>query len=1443
MNVLKLFSVCGGRPSGEHPVLLLQTPSAGSSSDDFRPHFPAGTVSLHCRNQDVKAIASLAVQAHESGKPVAIFSHDIRHFPSLHATMEKRGFDVATVVHYKSFAKLLTGSVPLANKISSLLEFGLSYSGATQPSSKFIEYLSRRDFDKTLQNARDQLASRVGPDDARSMIGVVQRFLSSLLGFDGTANGVYLQPRFGGTMVARSPAGVVRLWERARELGAPTVTYPAQGLQADWCEPCKARLNPAVDAKNQAPELPFLLPLCGDCLSRVRHRITTHSPQLPLLREHAEEDSAGSASLLPAAIPDALEASPIAVTGHLANGLRYVIVPNKRPVDRFYSYMHVDVGSVNEKPREQGMAHMLEHALFLGTEKFPDEDSVHKRMNDLGMAWGADANAQTSFRKTLYTLNAPVSSENVSGALDLLCQMTLHAILPSGNTLASERKAVLSEKTFRDSLGFRQLKAVLRQEFPDSLTSKRLPIGKKDCILSWAVGELEDFYRRWYYPGNMCLFVVGNIDTDETLRQVQEIFGPEPAHYAVRVPRAPPLQPDPANYNTLLLPPSNPGSWGLPQVKNGAIIPCQKALDLPRDPFQKSSLPKPVSPPPMPMESAKALEKPFESFTHPLVSQFELELTYRFPLHSVVTKEDARREFLDSVIREAISWRMQALFERLDRPPFQGLGFSKSVDYDMNSGLCSFHVTARPSRWEEATALMVSELQRLHDYAFDEAEILAATDTIDQHLRNSAESFGQQKSDAVMGTLRSVVALRSVYTDEKQDLEIWNQVKGSFSVAEVAERTACLLGPLLAWDSQAGTSLAASFAVLPQLQESDDLLMLEAQWDDRQLTPAVENQVTFEVQRKADPSPAATTVTETRKRRVFRLPAEEIQRQLELALRSPAPIAWSHRAAPQHLFAAETIASLGDGPKPTLEKTDKKFGITWLSLPNGLRIAYKVTKFHPGHTYLRLAFTGGQNSIDSFRSHIVMALSVLLGSGKGDFSTEELELWRNLHHVRVGAGTSQRKAYIDVNVPSRENGLSNALQFVRLLWDNRTLEESAFRRELVSVLASQDQPDLAGVTNQELMRVVLRGDPRFCSPLPSELRQITVNDLQRTLDSRIASQNTLLVVVGDFDPDELQATTAKWLGTLAPQAGFEPPKENRDFPLEAKPAAMPTLQLQLPSEGEVLTSGASAVPNSAASGAVDPEALARNAFADIPTPSLDGVNICSRAEINDDHPKGFVMMAFPCPNGRGSLKGLSTPPKFSDQPSTQRTAPWTPEALRAHPRYAYRATRILVAVLQDTLRNRIRTDLGLCYSLGVSCSSTDALDSTFGFLSCNAFPDDKLLRLTVAAIVDALSDPLSGITEAKVAAARLPFASRWKTSSTSENHFWLDLLTEDHEDYSEFYDADEFYKAITLQDVVAVGRELLRTDLNNIYVGVGVSRNVAATDSADPEDMELCPAV
>ena len=98
--------------------------------------------------------------------------------------------------------------------------------------------------------------------------------------------------------------------------------------------------------------------------------------------------------------------------GQLDNGLRYVIRKNQKPENRIELRLVVDAGSVLEDENQQGLAHFAEHMAFNGTKNFAKQELVDY-LELIGMRFGPDLNAYTSFDETVYMLTVPTDSTEV----------------------------------------------------------------------------------------------------------------------------------------------------------------------------------------------------------------------------------------------------------------------------------------------------------------------------------------------------------------------------------------------------------------------------------------------------------------------------------------------------------------------------------------------------------------------------------------------------------------------------------------------------------------------------------------------------------------------------------------------------------------------------------------------------------------------------------------------------------------------------------------------------------------------------------------------------------------------------------------------------------------------------------------------------------------------
>ncbi|MFT5883483.1 MAG: zinc protease, partial [Crocinitomicaceae bacterium] len=214
------------------------------------------------------------------------------------------------------------------------------------------------------------------------------------------------------------------------------------------------------------------------------------------------------------------------VYGTLENGMRYIIYKNPLPPKRVSMRLHVDAGSLNEAENQRGVAHFLEHMVFNGTKHYPDATKLVPQMQRLGIAFGAHANAYTSFDETVYMLDLPnIDKSTLNLGFAVMGDFADGALLENSE-IDEERGVISSEKTSRDSVGLRMFEKQFSALFPKSIIPKRLPIGTDEVIAKAPRERFVDFYTRFYTPEKMTFVYVGDLDVATAEQRIQDTFGP-----------------------------------------------------------------------------------------------------------------------------------------------------------------------------------------------------------------------------------------------------------------------------------------------------------------------------------------------------------------------------------------------------------------------------------------------------------------------------------------------------------------------------------------------------------------------------------------------------------------------------------------------------------------------------------------------------------------------------------------------------------------------------------------------------------------------------------------------------------------------------------------------------------------------------------------------------
>ena len=228
--------------------------------------------------------------------------------------------------------------------------------------------------------------------------------------------------------------------------------------------------------------------------------------------------------LLPLATAKPLPKDSRVQTGTLDNGFTWQFRQHDNPPGKMAVILHVRSGSLNEKDSQQGLAHFLEHMGFNGSENFAPGELI-PYFESIGMEFGGDLNAFTSFDQTAYMLFLPdTKPEQIDKALLVLSDYAFRMLLLDSE-IDKERGVVLEESR-RGKGAFQRIRDKLWPElFAETRFAVRLPIGKDAILESATRNEFVDYYRTWYRPENMTLVMVGDVEAKGIIPMIEKQFG------------------------------------------------------------------------------------------------------------------------------------------------------------------------------------------------------------------------------------------------------------------------------------------------------------------------------------------------------------------------------------------------------------------------------------------------------------------------------------------------------------------------------------------------------------------------------------------------------------------------------------------------------------------------------------------------------------------------------------------------------------------------------------------------------------------------------------------------------------------------------------------------------------------------------------------------------
>ena len=369
--------------------------------------------------------------------------------------------------------------------------------------------------------------------------------------------------------------------------------------------------------------------------------------------------SAAPAIAQQTALDTRLPVDPKVRVGTLDNGIRYYIRQNARPEKRAELRLVVNAGSVLESPDQLGLAHFLEHTAFNGTTHFKKNELV-SYLESIGVRFGADLNAYTSFDETVYILPVPTDTARIVDQAFTILEDWAHGQLFDSTEIANERGVVREEWRGRKGAGDRMLQQWLPIAFKGSRYAERLPIGTEASIMSADAEKLRRFYRDWYRPDLMAVIAVGDFDPDLFEAKIKQHFS--------KIAKRP----------------------GAPQ-RTMYEVPANK-------------------------EPLVAIASDREA------TSSSVNLIYKMPATKVETVGDYRRMLIERLYLRMLNSRFSEITQKPDAP-FLGAGASKSSFFARTTEAFTLGANVRDGGVERAVEALLTEARRVDQFGFLQSEL------------------------------------------------------------------------------------------------------------------------------------------------------------------------------------------------------------------------------------------------------------------------------------------------------------------------------------------------------------------------------------------------------------------------------------------------------------------------------------------------------------------------------------------------------------------------------------------------------------------------------------------------------------------------------------------------------------------------------------------------
>jgi len=784
-----------------------------------------------------------------------------------------------------------------------------------------------------------------------------------------------------------------------------------------------------------------------------------------------------------------LPSHPKLYRGQLKNGLRYLILPNKVPANRFEAHMKVHVGSIDEDDDEQGIAHMIEHVAFLGSKK---------REKLLGT--GARSNAYTDFHHTVYHIHSPTCTKDSDGdllppVLDALNEIVFHPQFLASR-VEKERKAILSELQMMNTIEYRVDCQLLQHLHSENKLSKRFPIGLEEQIKKWDADKIRKFHERWYFPANATLFIVGDIDNiSKTVNHIEAVFGQTGPGNQTVTTSTPSAFGGIASFLVPKLPVGLAGNFS--QDKSVGSTEQSKVLQNERHAERP------------PVEHNWSISwsnknvKPPQIFQHELLQNFSINMFCKIPVNKVQTYGDLRNFLMKRIFLSALHFRINTRYKS-SNPPFTSIELDHSDSGREGCTVTTLTVNAEPKNWQSAIKVAVKEVRRLKEFGVTKGELARYMDALLKDSEQLAAMIDNVSSVDNLEFIMESDALGHTVMDHRQGHESLVAVSGTVTLEEVNSVGAKVLEFVADFGKPSAPHPAAIVACVPKKVHVEEIGETEFEITPSEITAAIRSGL----EEPIEPEPE------------LQVPKELITSSQLLELRS--------QRRPSFIPIA---------PENGTKIYDTETGIIQRRLSNGIAVNYKVSKTETKGGVMRLIVGGGRAAeMPNSKGAVVLGVRTLSEGGRvGNFSREQVELFCVNHLINCSLESTEEFICMEFRFTLRDNGMRAAFQLLHMVLEHSVWLEDAFdrARQLYLSYYRSIPKSLERSIAHKLLIAMLNGDERFVEPTPQSLENLTLESVREAVMNQFVSKNMEVSIVGDFSEEDIETCILDYLGTVS----------------------------------------------------------------------------------------------------------------------------------------------------------------------------------------------------------------------------------------------------------------------------------------------------------------------